>query len=852
MRHKISLKIALLLTTSLATVLTYASFDRSNIALAAPQEEATPGALQVLDTKGQPRGLCPLKHTDVKAEISGYLSRVRVTQEFENPFKDKIEAVYTFPLPQAAAVDDMTMQVGDRTVKGKILRREEAQNVYEAAKTNGQVASLLDQERPNIFTQSVANIMPGEKVTVTISYVETLKYEDGSYQFVFPMVVAPRYIPGTPTSAGGTSPNTTQVPDASRVTPIVTPKGTRAGHDISVDVTLDAGVPLESIESKSHEIDIERPNVGSAHVRLKNKDEIPNKDFVLKYDVAGKRVEDALLTHRMDKGGFFTFILQPPERVTVEDVTPKEIVFVLDTSGSMMGFPIEKAKEAMKLALDGLYPQDTFNLITFSGDEHILFDKPVPATKENLAKAQAFLASREGSGGTEMMKAIKAALDPSDAQDHIRVVCFMTDGEVGNDFEIISEVQKHPNARVFAFGIGSSINRFLLDKIAEEGRGEVEYVSLNDDGSTAARRFHERVRSPLLTDISIDWGGLAVADVYPKRIPDLFSAKPVVLTGRYTSAGHGVIRLKGKMSGRDFVREIPVDLPEAQAEHDVLATLWARTRIDDLMSQDYAGLQRNNAHADVKETITQLGLEYRLMTQFTSFVAVEEMTVTDGGKPRRIDVPVDMPEGMSYEGVFGRDAGNLPVQSAQTYPFLGQRASASTNVITSSGMNTVSAKAPIAGNPIGNGRGSNIGGGDKNSGGGGGGNGVIARRVIAGGVINRESEAPAPKLSPAEEKRQQLQTKLNPTLVALVDRLKDKNAKPGTDEAKFVHDGKTEIQIWLTEKSDETIAELKKLGFEVVLDPKTAKMVIGRVAIEKLAALAELKFVRYVAPMSSR
>src|SRR2546421_5662952 len=435
MRQNLFRKIALLLSISLAGLLTFIALNHRNTAQAAPQNVATPGSLQVLDAKGQPRGLCPLKHTDVKAEISGFLSRVRVTQEFENPFKEKIEAVYTFPLPQNAAVDDMTMQVGDRMVKGKILRREEAQNVYEAAKSNGQVASLLDQERPNIFTQSVANIMPGEKVTVTISYVETLKYEGGSYQFVFPMVVAPRYIPGMPTSAsaGGTSPNTTQVPDASKITPPVTPKGTRAGHDISVDVTLDAGVPVESIESKSHEIDVERPNVGSAHVRLKNKDEIPNRDFVLKYDVAGKRVEDALLTHRTDKGGFFTFILQPPERVTVEDVTPKEIVFVLDTSGSMMGFPIEKAKEAMKLALDGLYPQDTFNLITFAGDTHILFDKPVPATKENLAKAQAFLSSREGSGGTEMMKAIKAALDPSDAQDHIRIVCFMTDGEVGND-----------------------------------------------------------------------------------------------------------------------------------------------------------------------------------------------------------------------------------------------------------------------------------------------------------------------------------------------------------------------------------------------------------------------------------
>ena len=220
----------------------------------------------------------------------------------------------------------------------------------------------------------------------------------------------------------------------------------------------------------------------------------------------------------------------------------------------------------MKLALDNLYPADTFNLITFSGDTHVLFPAPAPATAENLRKAQEFLASRSGSGGTEMMSAIKAALEPSDAQNHLRIVCFMTDGQVGNDLAIIDEVQKHPNARVFAFGIGSSVNRFLLDKMAEQGRGEVEYVALNDDGSAAARRFHERVRNPLLTDISIEWNGLPVADIYPQRIPDLFSAKPVTLTGQYTAAGNGTIRLRGKMSGRDFVREIPIDLPEATAQ----------------------------------------------------------------------------------------------------------------------------------------------------------------------------------------------------------------------------------------------------------------------------------------------
>ncbi len=615
MQQKFFFKLLTILATAVAAIVGFASLRNSPVTVAAQQSE-TQGTLQVLDSNGKPKGLCPLKQTSVKAEISGFLSRVVVTQEFENPFKEKIEAVYTFPLPQNAAVDDMTMIVGDRTVRGKILRREEAQAVYEAAKKGGQVASLLDQERPNIFTQSVANIMPGEAVKITISYVETLKYEDGSYEFVFPMVVGPRYNPGSSTGApaqgNGFSPDTDRVPDASRITPNPVPKGMRVGHDISLDITLDAGVAIDGIDSKSHPIEMARSGVAQARVRLKNSAVIPNKDFILKYDVAGKSISDALLTHRSEKGGFFTFILQPPERVTTEDVTPKELVFVLDTSGSMSGFPIEKAKETMKLALDNLYPADTFNLITFSGDTHILFPAPMPATKENLQKAQAFLASRSGRGGTEMMKAIKAALDPSDAQNHLRIVCFMTDGYVGNDMAIIDEVQKHPNARVFAFGIGSSVNRFLLDKMAEHGRGEVEYVALNDDGSAAARRFHERVRNPLLTDISIEWNGLPVADVYPQRIPDLFSAKPLMLTGRYTAAGSGTIRLKGKMSGREFVREIPVNLPEATAQHDVLAPLWARSRIDNLMDQDLNGVQQGSMRPELKETITNLGLEYRL------------------------------------------------------------------------------------------------------------------------------------------------------------------------------------------------------------------------------------------------
>lgn len=824
----------------------------------AQTSSAAQGGLAAIDSRGNLVGDCPLKRTTVKAEVSGFLSRVRVTQEFENPFKEKIEAVYTFPLPQAAAVDDMTMRVGDRTVRGRILRREEAAAVYEAAKTNGQVASLLDQERPNIFTQSVANIMPGERVTVEISYVETLKYEDGTYEFTFPMVVGPRYIPGTPTGrqGTGTKPDTNQVPDASRITPPVMREGMRAGHDISLEVLLDAGVSLDGINSKSHEIDVEKRSASSAVVRLKNRTEIPNRDFTLRYDVAGKLVSDAVMTHRAGRGGFFTMILQPPERVTAEDVTPKELVFVLDTSGSMEGFPIEKAKETMKLALDSLYPQDTFNLITFAGDTHVLFERPVQATPGNLKKAQDFLATRKGGGGTEMMKAIRTALDPSDAQNHVRIVCFMTDGYVGNDMEIIGEIQKHPNARVFAFGIGSSVNRYLLDKMAEEGRGEVEYVSLKDDGSLAARRFHERVRNPLMTDISVDWSGLPVADVYPKRIPDLFGAKPVVLTGRYTGHGSGTIKLKGKMSGRDIVREIPVNLPDAESSHDVLATLWARTRIDDLMSKDYSGAQAGAMQASLKETITQLGLEYRLMTQFTSFVAVEEMVVTDGGQPRRVEVPVELPEGVSNAAIGADGEAVLNTSDASIGNVISQRK------LTELPLQVRNAPSSMVGlSPGVSGAGGGSGGG---SGGGTGGKTRAPAKsesrtstFMVDGVNRTDETAKASKvaeekLTPEQKRQQELLAKMHPSVVAVLSRLISKGTQPTADEQKFVTDGKAELQVWLVDKTPEALEELKQLGFEVSLDPKTSKLVIGRIAIEKLSALAELKSVRYIAPQLKR
>ena len=877
------------------------------LAFGVEAQKVTQGELDAFGAGGKALGACPLKTTSVKAEISGFLSRVKVVQEFENNFTEKIEAVYVFPLPANAAVDDMTMRIGERTIRGQIKRREEAKEIYEAAKSNGQTASLLDQERTNIFTQAVANILPGEKVFIEISYVETLKYENGQYEFVFPMTVGPRYIPGTPTgqTGGGFAPDTNKVPDGSRVTPPVAKE--RAGHDISIEVSLDAGVSVDLVESKSHPIESAMLSANSYNVKLKNEKTIPNKDFVLRYDVTGKKIEDAVLMHRNGKGGYFSLILQPPDNPRVEDITPKEIVFVLDTSGSMSGFPIEKAKESMKLALEGLNPQDTFNLITFAGDTHVLFEKPVPASAENLKKAQNFLETREGGGGTEMMKAIQTALAPSDSQAHLRVVCFMTDGYVGNEAEIIAEIQRHKNARVFSFGIGSSVNRMLLDKMAEEGRGEVEYVALNDDGSAAARRFHERVRSPLLTDISIDFGGLEVADVYPKRVGDLFSAKPVVVHGRFTKPGSGTIKLKGKSAGREIVREIPVSLPEAESRHDVLAVLWARRRIDDLTSQDY-----QNQKPEIREQITALGLEYRLMTQFTSFVAVEERIVTDGGSPRRIEVPVEMPEGVSREGVFGaEDKQRVPPgfsTSNQPYGYIfqmsaGRRAKSKLPVNRPfANVEKVTLSKEVDGKMVAMNEDATIAAeqikaktlpkpaypaGSKTAGAvdvevtlDAAGNVTSAKAVSGDQTLYASVETAArgarfeiPKLefeikritgvlvytfaanrtvsvSPLQDVRAEIKpNKYHSAVKALVNRLKTGGAA-SAEEARFVGNGKAEIVVRLRQLTPAAVEELKKLGFEVLTEMPSANAVVGRVPLEKLAALAALDAVTFISPQN--
>lgn len=820
-------------------VLTWTFFAAKTMVAAAAGPPS--GSLGIVGKDGSITSSCPLKHTEVRGAISGFVARVEVTQTFKNSAFRKIEAVYAFPLPENAAVDDMTIQVGNRTVRGLIKKREEARAMYEKAKQTGHVAALLDQERPNIFTQAVANIMPGEQVIVTISYLQTLEYEDGAYQFVFPMVVGPRYIPGQPTGkqAGGREPDSDEVPDASKITPHITPEGTRTGQDISIEMAIDAGVPIQKLRSASHAIQVDRPGPSAALVKLKKQAEIPNKDFVLKYDVAGDQITDTVLSQAGSAngmpgaGGHFTLILQPPARVPESDITPKELVFVVDTSGSMSGFPLEKAKALINHALDELYPGDTFNLITFSGSTQILFPEPVFPTAENIRKAKALLNGSSGYGGTEMMKAIRASLDPSDSQDHLRVVCFVTDGYVGNDLEIIGEIQKHSNARVFAFGIGNSVNRFLIEGMGRAGRGESEIVTLDEKAGPAAHRLYERLRSPLLTDVSIDWGGLPVTDIYPRRLPDLFSGKPLVVSGRYAAAVNGSIRIRGKRAGEDFVRETPVSLSGSAGKYNIQSSFWARRKIDDLMSQDWTGLQNGTMKPALQKEITQLGLDYRLMTQFTSFVAVEERVVTQNGKPVRVEVPVEMPSGVSYEGVFGDE-----------------RMQSSAMLSTYAGSNNFSFSAARMSS---GGTGSGVAGGIA---------GPIHGRMappppaVNQAVVVGNSQAmaiPIPAVPPthidepkATGERGLLESKLQPALLEAFDCWKKLGPR-----CKLTQDGTVEVQVWLTDDSDAVLAQLKALGLTKSQSRPKEKLMVGHVSVEKLEDLARISVVRFVSRTKS-
>jgi Ca-activated chloride channel family protein len=592
---------------------------------------------------GKQRVPMPLKHTDVKAAISGYIATVKVTQQFQNPYDEKIEAVYVFPLPENAAVNEFVMTIGERRIRGIIREREEAEKIYREAKQQGYVASLLTQERPNIFTQSVANLEPGKAIDVTIQYFHTLACSDGWYEFVFPMVVGPRFNPPATTDGIGAASRDTQGASGQRTEVSYLAPNERSGHDIALQVDLDGGVAIEEVGCRSHATSTERRSPERMTVSLKPEDSIPNKDFVLRYRVAGERIKSGLLTHRDERGGFFMLMLHPPQDLQRLARQPVEMVFVLDCSGSMNGEPIKQAKAAISRALRRLQPEDSFQLINFSTSASQLGPKPLEATAANVERGLAYLNSLNSDGGTMMIEGIKAALDfPHDAR-RLRFVTFLTDGFIGNEAEILAAIHKRlGDARIFSFGVGSSVNRYLLDGMAKAGRGAVTYLALNDDAAQVMDEFFARISHPALTDVRIDWSGLEVEEVFPRRVPDLFVGRPVVVTGRFKGEIPPAIRVTGQAEGA--TTSLPVTLAGPTASHAGLPSVWARMKLAQLAEQSL-----QEPRGDWQRQTKQVALDFNLMSTFTAFVAVDSATRTKGGHGTTVPVAVPVPAGVKYK-----------------------------------------------------------------------------------------------------------------------------------------------------------------------------------------------------------
>ncbi len=609
------------------------------------KEYRTESPKLVCSLPGKEDVILPLESTSVDANISGYIATVNVLQKYHNPYSDKIEAVYVFPLPQNAAVTDFVMIVGDRKIRGIIREKEEAQRIYRQAKSQGYRASLLTQERPNIFKQSVANIEPGKRIDISITFFNTLRYENGEFEFVFPTVVGPRFNPpghkdGIGAVGRGVNNSSGQSTDVNYLKPDET-----SAHNISINVDIDAGVSIEKVYSHSHVINVDKKSASHAVVSLSPNDRIPNKDFVLRYKTSGSEMKSAMMVHKGDKGNYFTLMLQPPEDLKNLPRIPREMVFVLDCSGSMSGKPLNKAKEAVRRALRNLDSNDTFQVIRFSSNASSLGPDPVPATSENVKRGLQYLDSLHSGGGTMMIEGIKAALDFPHDENRLRIVSFMTDGYIGNEYEILGTIHERlGESRIFSFGVGNSVNRYLLERMAVMGRGAVAYVGLDESAGEAVDRFYEVATRPAMANIEIDWGKLKVEDLYPKIIPDLFVGRPIMITGRLKNNASGRVRIKGQVGEKRSHFDMTVNPENSNAEHQGIQSVWARCKLAEL-----SNLETYNPGDGIKKEIITTSINYNLISRYTAFLAVDSLERTEGDHGYTVNVPVPVPDGVKYE-----------------------------------------------------------------------------------------------------------------------------------------------------------------------------------------------------------
>lgn len=613
----------------------------------------------------------PLKSTDVQVSISGVMADVRVTQRYRNEGAVPIEARYLFPGSTRAAVHGLTVRVADRVVAAQIREKQQARVEYDQAKREGQTAALLEQHRPNVFQMNVANILPGDEVQVQLRYNELLSPEDGRYQFVFPTVVGPRYAgSAAPATSVTTSATTNGQPLAHAqgfpAQPVLPARQPQPGA-FQLAVELVSPIGIARIHSPSHAIDTVLADGGDARrarVQLAAgaSRAAGNRDFILDYQLAGDAIQSGVLLHRGEQENYFLAMVQPPKAVPAQDIPPREYIFVVDISGSMHGFPLDTAKRLMRELLGGLRASDSFNVMLFSGASRMLSPESVPATPANINAAMRTIEQMGGGGSTELLPALRRVYAQPKAPERSRTVVVVTDGYVTVEAEAFALVRQHlSQANVFAFGIGSAVNRHLIEGLARAGMGEPFVITRPDEAQAQAARFQRLIASPVLTSVQASFEGIDVYDVEPPALPDVLAERPVILMGKWREAASGArpaLRVQGQAAHGPYTQTLPIDTRADWQGTAALRQLWARQRIATLSDEE--ALSGDDTH---RAAITRLGLDHSLLTAYTSFIAVDRVVRNPGGQQASAHHPSPLPEGVSELAVGEASALGAAVSS---------------------------------------------------------------------------------------------------------------------------------------------------------------------------------------------
>jgi Ca-activated chloride channel family protein len=591
----------------------------------------------------------PLKDTRVEIAVAGVIADVKVVQTYRNEGSRPINASYVFPASTRAAVYSMRMRIGNQIVVAKIKEREAAKQEFDTAKKEGKSASLLEQNRPNVFSMSLANVMPQDQIEIELRYTELLVPTNGIYEVVYPTVVGPRYSSQSEASA--------PEEDGFVKTPY-THQGEKPTSTLHISARVSAGVPIQDLGSPSHQILPQWQSPTVAEMTLDDADPFQgNRDFVLRYRLAGDQIASGLILYQGEAENFFLYMAQPPRRVTSDDIPAREYIFVVDVSGSMEGFPLDTSKQLLKDLIGKLRPSDLFNVVLFAGDSSVLSAKSLPANQENIARAIHLLEQQRGSGATELLPAVKQAMSLPRQANISRSIVLVTDGYISGEQGVFDYIRENLNqCNVFSFGIGSSVNRYLIEGVAKAGMGEPFIVTEESEAPAIAARFREYIQTPVLTDIQIRAIGFETYDVHPVHIPDLLAERPVVLFGKWRGPVTGNFELHGKTGHGDYVTSLDVGGVQPDETNRALRYMWARSRIAEL--SDYGS---SDVAAERVKEITSLGLKYNLLTQYTSFIAVLEEVRNPAGEAKDVKQPLPLPLGVSDLAIGeGTEAGSEP------------------------------------------------------------------------------------------------------------------------------------------------------------------------------------------------